>query len=90
MGSLDALFHQSTYSSTLKSGTGPLGHFCIYHVRSLIHVLKYAILRLGEGVVRNVVGSAVRSGSSWIGVGLKTQVVCRKGHQGYPTGAASQ
>ena len=51
-------------------------------------MLKYAILKLGEGVVRNVVGSAIRSCSSWIGVGLKTQVACRKGHQGYPTGCS--
>ena len=29
MGSLDALFHQSTYSSMRMSGTGTLGHVCI-------------------------------------------------------------
>ena len=52
-----------------------------YHVGSLFHVLKYAMLKnCAKGVVRNVVGSAVRSYSSSIGVGLKPQMACRKGY----------
>ena len=47
-GSLNALFHRSTYSNMPKSGTGPLAHVCRYHVGSFIHVLKNAILKLPQ------------------------------------------